>query len=633
MSYSRFKLYFGDPHIHTNISRCGVCVGRDILKRDTYVHTLIMNEYKDKANKISKEESIDLAYDFAKNKAKLDFAIITDHDYDLSDKLWKYVCKKANEWYSPGSFVTLPAYEWTSYIYGHRNVYFLNDEPPIFRCIDYGKGPWEEAGYTPNDLWEFLKKRGVKAITIPHHPSITQFYVDWNYYNPEFDRLVEIASLWGIFEYYDNPFACVLSNNLPWHFVVDALERGYIMGFVGGSDSHDCRPGDSFRPLHPVIFPRKYEHISSLTKFFVTHSIYNPLGCPLTAVYAKKLTREDLFDAFIRRRTYTVIGDRIRLEFSIDGHLMGESIIVTSNYTPELRVYAEANQNISEVVIIKNGKTFYRKFCRNKSISLKLIDNEEPSRKLNYYYVRVICEKGARAWSSPIWVIYEGIDKLKVSIERKGMLNLTNNTKFTFHNVRIGYLKEIRSYASSRKDRGEGAFFWVEKVDDFKYVLKVRLRSKSKVNYRGCLKLIGFESYYIMPINFSRSNYFGDVFIDDYRGNIEWDITVSSRVNKLDVHDEKGLDIFINTKATEKCEVIVEELVQNGERKLEKTFLNWKSVNNIPFTVKIYEPVLLNAEVIKVLKPFEGVFIDKVPSNAKYVVLEYCGGKRLLRIS
>ncbi|RLE73607.1 MAG: hypothetical protein DRJ44_08785, partial [Thermoprotei archaeon] len=56
-------------------------------------------------------ESVDLFYEYARDKARLDFAALTDHDFQLSDEDWKLVRKKAWEWYSPGRFVTFSAYE------------------------------------------------------------------------------------------------------------------------------------------------------------------------------------------------------------------------------------------------------------------------------------------------------------------------------------------------------------------------------------------------------------------------------------------------------------------------------------------------------------------------------------------
>lgn len=410
MKYSKYRLFFGDIHGHSNLSLCGVCPGRKMVDKDVYIHSRLFNEYIEDSDVI---ESIDTYYSYAKNVSKLDFAALTDHDFSMSDKMWYIVRRKAAEWYSPKKFVTFSAYEWTSYRYGHRNVYFLTDDKPIFRCVD-GKFPGLEYGRSPIELWNFLRKINAKAITIPHHPSLTQFPVDWNYYNPTFDRLVEIVSIWGVFEYYRNPFSCITSDNLPRFFVTDALERGYILGIVGGGDTHDCRPGDKMRSIIKRNAPMDV-HINPLSEYYVPYFIHNPLGSGLTAVYAKDLTRESIFDALYKRRTYATIGARIRLEFSIDDHLMGDIIrIDDENYKPEIFAKVIGEGEIDRVEIIRNGEVIYRKYGKSSTLKLKFVDEDKPQRKNNYYYLRVVQKNGARAWSSPIWLIYKNI--LKVDI-------------------------------------------------------------------------------------------------------------------------------------------------------------------------------------------------------------------------
>ena len=85
------------------------------------------------------------------------------------------------------------------------------------------------------------------------------------------------------------------------------MNKGYRLGFVGGSDTHITRPGSIIKePGKP--FP------------------YKESG--LTAVYAKELSREAILDALKHRRCYATTGHRIIVEFSINGHFMGEEFAV-----------------------------------------------------------------------------------------------------------------------------------------------------------------------------------------------------------------------------------------------------------------------------------------------------------------
>lgn len=72
-----------------------------------------------------------------------------------------------------------------------------------------------------------------------------------------------------------------------------ALARGLRFGFVGSSDDH-------------AGFPGAY-------------------GEGLMAAHAEALTRAALLEAIRARRTYALTGDRIEVEVSVDGALMGAS--------------------------------------------------------------------------------------------------------------------------------------------------------------------------------------------------------------------------------------------------------------------------------------------------------------------
>jgi len=625
LRFSEYKLYFGDIHGHSNMSLCGVCVGVDIKKMDVFIHASCVDEYL-KYKSLKPEETIDLFYEFARDKTKLDFAALVDHDFSMSEGMWKLIRQKAAEWYSPGRFVTFSAYEWTSYAYGHRNVYFLTDDAPIFRCVNYGESPLRIKGFTPRDLWNFLRKHSLKALTIPHHPPITQFPVDWDYYDPEFDRAVEIVSYWGVFEYYRNPFHCVTSDNLPRYFVLDALERGYKLGIIGGSDSHDCRPGRNMPPI--IIRNDPKEHVlNSLSQDFVPYFLINPLGTGLAGIYAKELTREALFEALIKRRVYAVVGDKIELEFEVDGHLMGEEIVVRDlNYRPTLRVRVEGTKEIDRVEIVRNGEVIYRKFCKGTQVNIKYVDDFKPRRKYNYYYVRVIQRNGSRAWSSPIWLIYENLGRLEAEFDKAyNVLTIKNSGGAELRHVKIGMFKEYRLNRSGVPKILEktpyGAFFWVERKSIDEAVLRIRFKSNTPINFRGRLEIRGFEDYFVKPLNFAIVKYGGDLFTDDYKGYIEWDITPSSRVHRLDVASVKGFDITIYIDPFKEVYATA-EVFQDGERDLAHTLLHETTVKEIPFKIPINEPKenVVEVEEIACMLPNTEVRIP-FAEGTKYVVI------------
>jgi hypothetical protein len=105
------------------------------------------------------------------------------------------------------------------------------------------------------------------------------------YFDESLMPLVEIASCWGVFEW----------------FYEDALRRGAVFGFSAGSDDHTARPGMSF----------------ASRGHFAT-------GGGLTAVLALERTREAIWDAIRARRTYATTGARLLLDVVANGrHPMG----------------------------------------------------------------------------------------------------------------------------------------------------------------------------------------------------------------------------------------------------------------------------------------------------------------------
>lgn len=132
-------------------------------------------------------------------------------------------------------------------------------------------------------------------MTIPHVGGRTG---NWEFHDPRFQRLGEIASDHGIFEW----------------FIQDALRRGHRVGIVAGSDDHQGHPGNS-----PV---GRY---------------WNTRG-GLAAVYATDRTRKSIWDGLYARRCYGTTLARILLDVRMGSHLMGESFRAAK--APPLEVFA-----------------------------------------------------------------------------------------------------------------------------------------------------------------------------------------------------------------------------------------------------------------------------------------------------
>lgn len=335
-----YKIFFGDIHCHSPFSDGSVPVNKQ--------------------------------YFYARNTAGLDFGALTDHEY--AEKFWKIILDEAEKNNDPGNFITFPAYEWSSES-GHQNVYFISNPGQMYYSRKYGdqmKDPAHtEILSKPSEVWSKYKGRK-DVLFIPHHTLGAPAHVDWNYYNPEFNRVLEIFSVHGSGEYYGNAKRPV--QDYKGSSAQDALNKGYKFGFIGGSDHHEVGMGSLF-------ISGNYPHWS-----WMQHFKYR---AGLAAVLAKNLTRESIFEALMNRRCYATTGERILLDFSIDGHGMGEEY--TSSAPPQIRVEVVASSNIEKVEIIKNGEIIH-----HAGISLynePLIEGQNPQEKIkqtNYAFFNIV---------------------------------------------------------------------------------------------------------------------------------------------------------------------------------------------------------------------------------------------------
>jgi hypothetical protein len=153
-----------------------------------------------------------------------------------------------------------------------------------------------------------------------------------------------------------------------------AWERGYKLGVIASSDTHTGTPGNE--------------------------------GAGLAAVWARDLTRQDLFEALRRRRCYGTTGARILLDFRINGHRMGEVVQVESPGKRGLTVLAAGTANLDNLEILKNNRVVHRQRGSGKVARFEWEDpaDQRTAVREDFYYARVTQTDGNKAWSSPIWI-------------------------------------------------------------------------------------------------------------------------------------------------------------------------------------------------------------------------------------
>ncbi|MCX7013060.1 MAG: DUF3604 domain-containing protein [Candidatus Sumerlaeota bacterium] len=229
---------------------------------------------------------------------------------------WEKINALVKKHHKPGRFVTFAGYEWNGdrTRWGDHNVFYFHDDQPL------------DLPLTIDELLANLRAR--KAIAIPHHTAYApgQRSKDWDHHDESLSPFAEIFSGHGSSEGDDTPLDMVhnaaMGPRVSGRGIQDALARGYRLGIIASNDSGNGLPG---------------RH-----------------GGGLMACYARELTRDALWEAFLARRVYGVTGDRMRLDFRINDHFMGEAF--RAKGPVEVRARVTGTQAIDRIELIKNNR-------------------------------------------------------------------------------------------------------------------------------------------------------------------------------------------------------------------------------------------------------------------------------------
>lgn len=313
-----YKTYFGDIHNHNEV---GYAKGG--LKRSFEIAT---NQHLDfyaltphaHWNDIEKYEG------GIENKWHKGF--------ERTKNRWPEVLDLVKEYNKPGDFITFPGYEWHSSNMGDYHVIFPDGEAELFLPD------------TLKELQEFVRHTG--AIMVPHHLANILGRRGANFIrrDPSVSPVVEVYSEWGNAVSDKGPYPYIrhspggrwTKNTLEYR-----LSKGDRMGIVASTDDHLGKPGAYSQGL--------------------------------AVVWAKELSREAIFDAFWNRRTYAVTGDRIELDFRINGHLMGQELSYSKQRNIDVSV--SGWDQVSMVEVIKNNRVIHRDFPMDREPSSNSWEN------------------------------------------------------------------------------------------------------------------------------------------------------------------------------------------------------------------------------------------------------------------
>ena len=348
------KLFVGDLHGHTELSDGGVDI-------DTYFQNI-------------------------RDVAKLDFAALTDHDHGGvgtptlwdggADSKWELIKRKVREYNEEGKFTTILAYERDSYpFFNNMVLYFRRDDADMI------------IGERPGELTEECYRTILSnpdIIPVPH--DTYHFSAGCDFLRLDMDLmppLMEIISRGDAAEYMGNPVFRSTSA-CEGGFYQDALRRGAMIGCIGGSDDHNGRNG-------------------------IYHELYGDMRMypGVTGVWAKDNTRDSIFDAIAAKRTFAYMlgkpdgefGGRMKVDFRINGHWMGETIERPRDIDLKIFFDVRADVPIKAITIVKN--------CRNYlmfNYGKELVFDYNQENDIDSYYLRIELSDGRFGWTSPIWV-------------------------------------------------------------------------------------------------------------------------------------------------------------------------------------------------------------------------------------
>ena len=289
-------------------------------------------------------------------------------DDDLTRTIWNRIVGSAETYNEPGVFTALHGFEWTSSPDGnnlHRNVIFRDGAAKVRDLIPFSN--YDSAD--PEKLWDWMeayqKKTNGRVLAIPHGGNLSNglMFDDVTLSGKPLKKAyAERRSLWEpLYEVTqikgDGETHPALSPNdefadyyrwdkgnfglygkkpdmLPREYARQALMRGlkyedklgmnpFKFGMIGSTDSHTSlattREENYFgkaTPVEPGTGEERYMEkitgvIPSLDGSDVTIRHYQTLASGLAGVWARKNTRESIWDALKRKEVYATTGTRM----------------------------------------------------------------------------------------------------------------------------------------------------------------------------------------------------------------------------------------------------------------------------------------------------------------------------------
>lgn len=314
--------------------------------------------------------SPELAFEYARDTAELNFFAITDHTRNnnnqpdlngaMSDMQYQNLQNAASNFTEDGRFIAIAGQEWNAISKGgHINIYEANE-----RC-DVNNGDWD---YLYNIWIPQHKEIQLIQFNHPHFGDFGDVFVE---------SLTDTLTLCEVTEadvsYSGEDYKGNYSDQSDVYFYL--LNRGWQIAPTMNEDNHNANWGRQT-------------------------SLY-------TGVYAPSLTKENLFEAFRARRVFATTDKTLKIFFKVNNYDMGQVLNNQPNVNMELDI-SDADDIIDRIEIYKDKVSgslpqIYKIISVNSS-SYKNIISDTAFGGLSYYIVKIIEKDGDYGFAAPIWI-------------------------------------------------------------------------------------------------------------------------------------------------------------------------------------------------------------------------------------
>ena len=322
----------------------------------------------------------------ARHEMALDFASPGDHT-PLGER-WERTVEALEAANDPGHFATLFSWE-NSQKLGHENYYFTD---PNHAMKPDAEGFWGGRG---DQITDRLREHS-GFFSVPHHTnataetrSVTDNSPAWHAYpwsDPEaqpYARLVEIFQTRGNMEREEADDRWRLWHQHNGASVQSALNRGYRLGFTGGTDNHCGWPSRLFEALEgagrmPIC----------------SHAV--------TGLWTTAIDRQPIFDALYNRQTWACWDCRALVWFTVNQVQAGHELKAQADTPLTARIKISADDVLQVIELVTQDGVLWQKASTPRDIDVEV--ELGPAQEHRYVYLRALQRDGALIYASPVFL-------------------------------------------------------------------------------------------------------------------------------------------------------------------------------------------------------------------------------------